>query len=65
MIVPGYEKTPSYASSAALTGLEDVYLLSGLTPNKYGDRSNAIGKRFGHLKKALGFGEKRVFRYEP
>jgi site-specific recombinase XerD len=39
----------------------DGYLLSGLTPNKYGDRSNAIGKRFGTLKRALGFGEDRVF----
>lgn len=39
----------------------DGYLLSGLTFNKYGDRSNAIGKRFGRLKQALGFPEKRVF----
>ena len=37
------------------------YVLSGLTPNKYGDRSNAVGKRFGHLKTALGFGEQHVF----
>lgn len=34
---------------------EDGYLLSGLTFNKYGDRSNAIGKRFGTLKSGLGF----------
>lgn len=40
---------------------EDGYLLSGLTFNKYGDRSNAIGKRFGRLKKSLGFPEKKVF----
>lgn len=37
------------------------YLLSGLTFNKYGDRSNAIGKRFGRLKQSLGFSEKKVF----
>ena len=40
---------------------KDGYLLSGLTFNKYGDRSNAIGKRFGRLKKFLGFPEKKVF----
>ena len=36
-------------------------MLSGLTANKYGDRSNAIGKRFGHLKTASGFGRQLVF----
>lgn len=40
---------------------KDGYLMSGLTFNKYGDRSNAIGKRFGRLKKSLGFPEKKVF----
>lgn len=39
----------------------DGYVLSGLTKNKYGDRSNAIGKRFGHLKKELDFGPSHVF----
>ena len=39
----------------------DGYVLSGLTVNKYGDRSNAVGKRFGRLKKELGFGKKYVF----
>lgn len=40
---------------------KDEYLLSGLTFNKYGDRSNAIGKRFGRLKASLGFPQKKVF----
>ncbi|WP_178131151.1 tyrosine-type recombinase/integrase [Reyranella sp. CPCC 100927] len=40
---------------------KDGFLLSGLTVNKYGDRSNAVGKRFGYLKKAYGFGERHVF----
>ena len=40
---------------------KDDYLLSGLTFNKYGDRSNAIGKRFGRLKQSLGFPDKKVF----
>lgn len=39
----------------------DGYVLSGLTFNKYEDRSNAIGKRFGKLKKAEGFGPRHVF----
>lgn len=37
------------------------YLLSGLTFNKYGDRSNAIGKRFGNLKDAAGYSAGHVF----
>ena len=39
----------------------DDYLISGLTFNKYGDRSNAIGKRFGRLKKSLGHSDRYVF----
>lgn len=39
----------------------DGYLLSGLTFNKYMQRSNAIGKRFGHMKIAQGFGKGHVF----
>ena len=37
------------------------YLISGLSFNKYGDRSNAIGKRFGRLKVSLGYGTDYVF----
>ncbi|BAE51959.1 tyrosine-type recombinase/integrase [Paramagnetospirillum magneticum] len=40
---------------------KDEYVLAGLSLNKYGDRSNAIGKRFGRLKTDLGFGEAHVF----
>ena len=39
----------------------DDYLLSGLSFNKYGDRSNAIGKRVGRLKASLGYGSGHVF----
>jgi integrase len=39
----------------------DAYLLQHLTMNKYGDRSNAIGKRFGRLKQRLGFPGNKVF----
>ena len=40
---------------------KDGYLLSGLTFNKFGDRSNAVGKRFGRLKQRLGYGPDHVF----
>lgn len=39
----------------------DEYLIAGLTFNKYGDRSNAIGKRFGRMKTKLGFSALQVF----
>jgi integrase len=39
----------------------DGYVLSGLSANKYGDRSDPVGKRFGRLKADLGFGEANVF----
>ena len=37
------------------------FLFPDLKPNKYGDRSDAIGKRFGRLKSTLGFGPKHGF----
>lgn len=40
---------------------KDGYLLTGLTFNKYAQRSNAIGKRFGYLKKKIGFDDHHVF----
>lgn len=40
---------------------KDGYILTNLPENKYGDRSNSIGKRFGRLKKGLGFGHQHVF----
>ena len=39
----------------------DDYLLSGLTKNKYGDRANALGQRFGRLKTKLKFSTRYVF----
>ena len=39
----------------------DGFLLSGLTLNKYNDRSNAISKRFERLKTKLGYGSDYVF----
>jgi len=37
------------------------YLIPNLTLNKFGDRSNAIGKRFGRLKRSLGYSKSHVF----
>ena len=37
------------------------YLLAHLSVNKFGDRSNAVGKRFGRLKKELGYDRTLVF----
>jgi integrase len=39
----------------------DGYLISGLTLSKFDYRSNAIGKRFGRLKKKLGYDNRYVF----
>lgn len=44
-----------------LASSRDGYLLSGLSFNKYDSRSDAIGKRFGRLKNALGFQKLKVF----
>ncbi len=40
---------------------KDEYVMAGLSTNKYLDRSNAIGKRFGRLKDEAGFGPQHVF----
>ncbi len=40
---------------------KDDYLLPNLSKNKYGDRSNALGKRFGRLKEKHQFSNRHVF----
>ena len=40
---------------------KDGYLIAGSDKGSYGKRTDAIGKRFGQLKKKLGFGEQHVF----
>jgi integrase len=39
----------------------DGYVLSGLGVNKFGQRSNVLGKRFGYLKSQLGYSRRYVF----
>jgi len=40
---------------------ENGYLLTSTAKNKYGERSQPIGKRFGRLKTRLGFDDRFVF----
>ena len=39
----------------------DGYLIPSTAYNQYGNRSGPLSQRFGHLKKALGFGPEHVF----
>ena len=39
----------------------DGYLITGLSFNRYGDRSNAIGKRFSKMKTKIGYNKQYVF----
>lgn len=62
----GYREVPIHSKLLSLaTRLKNAgrgeYLFENLTPNKYGDRSNAIGKRFGRMKSRLGYGDRHVF----
>lgn len=62
----GIREVPIHPTIAALVksmaeSSKDDYLFEGLTFNKYNDRSNGIGKRFGRLKDSLGFGPSHVF----
>ena len=48
---------PTYQQGAG----EDGYLIASAAKNKYGERSQPIGKRFGRLKTELGFDRRHVF----
>lgn len=58
--IPIHKDIASLVASL-VKGSVDGYVLSGLTENKYGDRSNAIGKRFGRIKTNCGYGPDLVF----
>lgn len=59
-IVPIHSRLMLLVTHLVQTSSDD-YLIEGLSLNKYNDRSNAIGKRFGRLKKELGFRPQYVF----
>lgn len=61
LIAPLVDRLLGEVKGDAEEVLKDAFLISGLKANKYDDRSNAVGKRFGRLKKELGFDEKKVF----
>ncbi len=62
----GWRDVPIHSAIAPLVkrlkkSSKDGYLMSGLSFNKYEDRSNAIGKRFGRLRTFLGFPASHTF----
>lgn len=62
----GWRDVPIHSAIAPMVkrlkeSSKDGYLISGLTFNKYEDRSNAIGKRFGRLRTAQGFPATQTF----
>ncbi len=60
-LLPLIEKLLRVAKGDHFEAPKDTYLIPELTFNKYANRSNAVGKRFGRLKKSLGFSDKKVF----
>lgn len=59
-IIPVHPKIQELINTL-ITDSTDGWLLQGLAPDKYGQRSGAIGKRFGRLKKKLGFSDRHRF----
>ena len=59
-VVPIHPKIKSLITKMTMES-SNKFLFNSLTENKYKDRSNAIGKRFGRLKKKLGYGKQHVF----
>ncbi len=62
----GWREVPIHASLQStmvrlVRDSADGYVLSGLTADKYGARNGGVGKRFGNMKRAMGFGETHVF----
>lgn len=62
----GWRDVPIHSAIAPMVkrlkeASKDGYLISGLSFNKYEDRSNAIGKRFGRLRTAEGFPATHTF----
>ena len=62
----GNREVPIHSQMASLTVYlkntsSDGFVLEKLTLNKFGDRSNALGKRFGRLKASLGYEKRHVF----
>ncbi|MGH6983159.1 MAG: tyrosine-type recombinase/integrase, partial [Stellaceae bacterium] len=62
----GWRQVPVHSKLAPtlkrlLKASNDGYVLSDLGSSKYGDRGNAVGTRFGRLKRELGYGEQYVF----
>lgn len=54
---------PALAPTLArlIGGRKDGHVFADMGTSKYGDRSGAVSKRFGRLKKSAGFGEEYVY----
>jgi integrase len=59
--VPIHSKLKATMRRLIEASAHDGYVLPGLKATKYGDRGDAIGKRFGRLKEAIGFGKDHNF----
>jgi integrase len=62
----GIRECPAHPAVAPLVARltaasEDGYLIPSTAENQYGNRSGPLSQRFGHLKKAMGFGPGHVF----
>jgi integrase len=59
--VPVHSEIDALIKNLAATSDKDGYLIPSDAKNKYGERSQPIGKRFGRLKTQLGFDRRYVF----
>jgi integrase len=59
--VPVHPKIAGLLDRLTANADADGYLIHSNARNKYGERSQPIGKRFGRLKSDLGFDERYVF----
>lgn len=59
--VPVHQRISGLIDRLKKAADEDGYLIHSNAENKYGERSQPIGKRFGRLKSELGFDHRYVF----
>ena len=59
--VPVHRQISSVLDNLIKKGGKDDYLIPSAAKNKYGERSQPLGKRFGRLKTDLGFDGRYVF----
>ena len=60
-LVPIHSKLEPLIAELMKNPDKDGFLFHGLAPNKWGNRSDAIGKRFSKIKTKMGFGKELAF----